>query len=1184
MITSTFNQVAKRAASSSVHSPKNMKKLCLNILLLAALAAVQVRADFNPVTLTPGSFTADVIVEKTATRSVSDFTTLTMDGGTNNNAWVWMEKGVDLKRPDVGLPTAGSTFQAVQDAAHTFQMPASYSTNCAVVVTTNGIPNATLTVVTPVAAQAISILNAGGGASTIDYTINYQGGGTQAGQLSVNDWHNLTPVNYAWVCNGRYNTDNGQTGETYTGKPRMFYNDISLNDTVNPVVSIDFRTTSTSRAVVFGVSQSSDGINYTPVAIAGFNRDVVVEVGVPVTSSLYGYCNVIMDSGVTNITGNTWYEVGFNIGSPTTGLPVHGGNVSGGTPVRTFTMAPNYATNDVMYIANVPGFYTTGTFALSAPAPYTRLSFLGAAGNGPVVSSVTIHFADTTTETYNISIEDWFNGSAAFYACNGRFNPNSCALNDVNSGNPRLRTNDVVLVNTASAVTSIDFTYTSGGRAMIFAVAGQTVAAGPFSPIAVTGYNADGIVEAGVARFQNPDYSAVNASMDGGTNKTGNTWYERGYYHYSPNSGFPQAGTTIDSLAQPDHHYTLPASYTANNCIFVDTAHTSASLTIASPATYSAISFLSATANGTVTNQAIMQYADGTSETNTFLSRDWFGNTPVAYYANGRVNLDTRTLNTDPGRAAAPSNPRLYEAQFALGNVGSAVTNVVLRYLNPTNSTGRVYIFAVSATAGAVPPIIASVSVTPNNAVMYEGSNVVFNAVVTGGTAPITYQWQHGTNGVYVNVVNGGRFAGATTTNLTITGAIYSDAGDYRLVASNVTGSVSSGIATLGRMLSTLPDVTAPGDLISVLAGTSTPGAESVNHVIDNAIQKYLNFDGDATAPFVGPVGFTLKPATGNTVVNLLRVYTANDAEGRDPTDYVLEGSQDGSTFSPISSGTLALPAGRNTVATDGLNPVTQNMQEVRFVNTTGYTFYRLSFNNVKDNANSTSMQIGEVELLGIVNPNPPPIFTLSPTDASANEGTTATFSSLAVGPAPLTYQWYDVSGGDPGVLLAGKTSANLTLTSVTTAQDGTRYRVVATNPNGSVTNPSPALPGVLLTVNSGAVIVVQDLPAELLFYAGRSVSFGATVSGTNPNYQWQSNGVNMVNGGRISGANSNVLTISNLQLEDSASYVLQSSNSFGGPVSTIASTLFVTTAPSFHTNGVGWVLNALGGPDGPYF
>lgn len=1161
----------------------HMKKILLSTAILAALGVVRSQADFNPVPLTPGSFTADVIVEKNAPRSVSDYTTLTMDGGTNNNSWVWMEKGVDTKRPDVGLPAAGSTFAAVQDPNHTFRMPASYAGNCAVALTANGIPNATLTVSTPAPATAISLLNAGGGASTINFTIHYQGGGTQSGQLDIIDWHNLTPPNYAWVCNGRYNTDNGQTGETWTGKPRLFFTDIYLSDTVNPVVSIDFSTTSGSRVVIFGLSTSTDGTVYTPVTIGGFNRDVVVEVGVPVTGSLYN-CNVIMDSGATNITANTWYEAGFNTGSPTTGLPAHGSSISGGSPTHTFTMPPTYVGNCVLYVGAYEG-YTAGTLNLTTPAAYTRLSFLGAAGNGPVVANVTVHFADSSTETYSVSIADWFNGDAAFYTVGGRFNPQTLGFDSVGSANPRLRINDITLANTTSPVTSIDFSYASGGRAMIFAVAGQATDGGVFSPALITGFNADGVIEAGTL-YTSPLTTATTASMDGGTNNTANTWYEQGYYSYIPNSGFPPAGSTITSLAQPDHHYIMPASYTANNCVFVDVAHTTANLTLATPATYSAISFLSAAANGGdngVTNQAIMQYADGTSETNTFNSQDWFNKTPVAYYANGRINLNTRTLNSDPGRATAPSNPRLYEAQFALGNTTSPLTNVILTYLNPTNSTGRVYVFAVSATAGSVPPIIASVSVTPNLTAMYEGSNIVFNAVITGGTTPITYQWQKLVNGVYVNVNNDARIAGATTTTMTITGGVWTDSGTYHLVASNPVGSVNSGLVTLGSLLTTLPDVTAPGDAIAIFPGTTTPTAESVDHAIDNAIQKYLNWDGDAAAPFVGPVGFTVKPSIGNTIVSALRFYTANDSEGRDPADYVLEGSNDGSNFAPISSGALALPAGRNTVTTDALSPLTQNLQEVRFTNTKGYSYYRLSFNNVKNNAANTSMQIGEIEFLGVVNPNPPPAFTLSATDVTANEGTTATFTSLAVGPTPLTYQWYDVTGGDPGVALSGQTGPNLSLPNVTTAQNGASYRVVATNPYGSTTNPSPVLPAAQLTVNSGPVSIVQDLPTDTLSYEGRTVALSVGVTGTAPTYQWLSNGVALVNGGRISGATSSTLLIANVQPTDAAVYQLDSSNLYGGPVSSTPTTLHLTKAPTFQGDGLGWNF-VNGGGGGSFF
>jgi hypothetical protein len=79
------------------------------------------------------------------------------------------------------------------------------------------------------------------------------------------------------------------------------------------------------------------------------------------------------------------------------------------------------------------------------------------------------------------------------------------------------------------------------------------------------------------------------------------------------------------------------------------------------------------------------------------------------------------------------------------------------------------------------------------------------------------------------------------------------------------------------------------------------------------------------------------------------------------------------------------LPTGRN-AGDAALNPLTQFIQEVRFANSAGYTHYRLSVNNVRNNAGENNMQIGEIEFLGIANPNPPPSFTIVPTDVAANE------------------------------------------------------------------------------------------------------------------------------------------------------------------------------------------------------
>src|SRR5438105_930959 len=75
--------------------------------------------------------------------------------------------------------------------------------------------------------------------------------------------------------------------------------------------------------------------------------------------------------------------------------------------------------------------------------------------------------------------------------------------------------------------------------------------------------------------------------------------------------------------------------------------------------------------------------------------------------------------------------------------------------------------------------------------------------------------------------------------SLTVAAANYfSDAADYRVVASNAGGSVTSAVATL-ILFSTNTDVTLPGDPISAF-GVNLFGDGAVSHAIDNDLgQKF---------------------------------------------------------------------------------------------------------------------------------------------------------------------------------------------------------------------------------------------------------------------------------------------------------------------------------------------------------
>src|SRR5439155_19485420 len=119
-------------------------------------------------------------------------------------------------------------------------------------------------------------------------------------------------------------------------------------------------------------------------------------------------------------------------------------------------------------------------------------------------------------------------------------------------------------------------------------------------------------------------------------------------------------------------------------------------------------------------------------------------------------------------------------------------------------------------------------------------------------------------------------------------------------------------------------------------------------NAIDNTQTKYLNFDAANNAL---PTGFTVTPNAGSTIVNGLTLTSANDAPERDPASYVLSGSEDGTSFTTIASGSVPLFASRF------------QKQTFIFENNIPYRVYKLIFPTVV-NAPSTanSMQISEVE------------------------------------------------------------------------------------------------------------------------------------------------------------------------------------------------------------------------------
>ncbi|HEX3799704.1 MAG TPA: glycoside hydrolase family 76 protein [Verrucomicrobiae bacterium] len=425
---------------------------------------------------------------------------------------------------------------------------------------------------------------------------------------------------------------------------------------------------------------------FSPIALTGgsYNQDVVVERTAPAPLIAGGYTTASMDSGTGN-SATSWYEQGYNVSSPTTGLPHAGATFTHQSAAdHHYIMAPSYAAPDAVLIDST---ISRATLTLTSPAAYNKLSFLESGGHNGIVFTYTVHHQSGASETGNGTIIDWFNGANPAWTANGRVDVGTFAFSNVSGNDPRLYSLDIMLANSASPVTSIDFSYVSGtGEGAIFAVSGSTTA--DFNPIAVTGFNEDIVIEATAGASGNLS-GYTTSTMDTGNANTANTWYENGFVRTAPTTGLPPAGSILTNVTAPDHLYVMAPSYAAKDALLLTSNAPTGNFVPVTPASYSALSFLVSSGNGPVTVGYSLHHANGVIESSSFAVPDWFYGAPVAFYANGRVNVSSKTVDS-----INASNPRLYAIDVPLSTT-SPVTNIAFTWLSGGSSSSAV-LFSVS--------------------------------------------------------------------------------------------------------------------------------------------------------------------------------------------------------------------------------------------------------------------------------------------------------------------------------------------------------------------------------------------------------------------------------------------------------------------------------------------------------
>jgi len=332
------------------------------------------------------------------------------------------------------------------------------------------------------------------------------------------------------------------------------------------------------------------------------------------------------------------------------------------------------------------------------------------------------------------------------------------------------------------------------------------------------------------------------------------------------------------------------------------------------------------------------------------------------------------------------------------------------------------------------------------------------------------------------------------------------------------------------------------------MSGTLPPGLTMVGGSPVNVTAPYkMTISGTPTTPGSWTVTVTAWESSGakGKSVDAFCVFTIANGSNAAPAfttqpQNVSVNAGSAATFTAAASGTPT-PTYQwflGTTSLTGQTSTTLTLSNVQTANAGSYTV-------VATNSAGTATSSAATLVVQTA-----PSITTQPASVSVGTGVSTSFSVVAAGSAPLSYQW--LKGG---VNIAGATSSTYSIASAQTTDVGI-YTVAVTNPAGSsVSNQAT------LTILAAPVIATQ--PQGFSVTVGGNAAFTVVASGAAPlSYQWQLGGV------AISGATSATYTISNVQMSAAGSYAVVVTNMISS-VTSSAATLTVTAsavAPTIST------------------
>ena len=468
-------------------------------------------------------------------------------------------------------------------------------------------------------------------------------------------------------------------------------------------------------------------------------------------------------------------------------------------------------------------------------------------------------------------------------------------------------------------------------------------------------------------------------------------------------------------------------------------------------------------------------------------------------------------------------------------------------YNRPLSSTEILAIF-LAGNAGKCKS--ATITTQPQSLTLGVGANAQFNVSATG-IQPLAYQW----------TFNGVNLAAATNSSLTIFNIQPINAGSYSVVVSNFLGSATSSVALLAVLLP--PTITSQPLSRTNVAGTDATFTVGATGTPAPGYQWQFNGANIGGATDANLLVNSVQAANaGNYTVVVTNLVGALTSSVATLTVWLPPsiGTQPASRTNVI--GTTAIFS----VIATGTAPLNYQWQ-FNGANIGGATSSNFTLDSVQPSAGGnyavviTNVAGSVTSSVAVLTVWVPPIITAQPFSRTNITGSDATFSVIATGTVPLSYQWQFGGNNIPGA-----TGSTLTVNGVQPSNAGD-YSVVITNVAGSFTSAIATL-----TVWVPPAISIQ--PASRTNLTGTSASFSVTATGTAPlSYQWQSSS------GPISGATTSSLLLNNLQLSDAGNYFVVITNvarslTSSAAALTVWAPAAITTQPQSATNIAGTTAN----------